>query len=323
MSSDARIVSGTVTVDASGDAVVYFAPDGIDGTGVFNGRIAAFSYTPDDYDAGGTFTLEGEKSGLTLCATGTGAPIDSAWSVQPKATVITPSMTVEKIAPTWDTYANANAPATNYKTGVAVYVGRGPTAATLYHGFWSIPLSGLTGATITSAVHHIYCVNDLTATSAATIYRVLVAATADLTWNTYDGTHTWPGDVGADGGADAGCTLAETDYTATHAVAFTIPDAPGWTNITITDMVQDVITASGTSIIAMARRDAEDSSNAGQYASSDNATAANRPYSTITFYPQVSPVTATIPLVRERAKLTLAGCGNTTSGTWQLAVVPF
>jgi hypothetical protein len=56
---------------------------------------------------------------------------------------------------------------------------------------------------------------DSTSQVTVTVYPISAANSgwdAVATWNTADGSTPWAGDAAGDGGADAGCSVAGTDY---------------------------------------------------------------------------------------------------------------
>ena len=95
-------------------------------------------------------------------------------------------------------------------------------------------LSSLSGATINSATLTLVNLpqSSYTVTRTATIHAIL-SGNASWTedgskWNYATGTTRWAGDTGADGGADAGCSVSGTDYNGTSM--------GGWTYLS-TDVV--------------------------------------------------------------------------------------
>lgn len=135
--------------------------------------------------------------------------------------VIDPTLTLQPDAAAGvDTWTVENSPtissANNTTIGVLA------TAGSRRISLVQFDLSGLpVGATTVSASLTLTNAAQIVGAGAnATIHRILAANTGWIegcTWNFADGggvTDRWAGDAGADGGADAGCSVSGTDYAA-------------------------------------------------------------------------------------------------------------
>lgn len=134
--------------------------------------------------------------------------------------VVDPTLTLQPDAAAGkDTEVNEAAPDTSYATATTIMV-YWTGAANHRHGMIYWDLSALPpGAGLISAIMTIY-------TSAAFSTKTMngnavLAANAEwseaCTWNYADGagaSDRWAGDVGADGGTDAGCSVSGTDFNA-------------------------------------------------------------------------------------------------------------
>jgi len=117
-----------------------------------------------------------------------------------------------------DTYLAEDAPTTNYATNSQLYnrVGVGVDHTVMIKfDLSSIPA----GSTIVSATLNLWSAGNQTANRTMGVYPILAANSAwtedGATWNTLDGTNPWAGDTAGDGGEDAGCSVAGTDYGST------------------------------------------------------------------------------------------------------------
>jgi hypothetical protein len=124
-----------------------------------------------------------------------------------------------------DTFLQQSAPDTVYGTNVGLQLRSKATGAARY-SLLKFDLSALIGATVVSAT---LTLTD-SGTGAASDYNVgihaILAANAGWdelsTWNyKTPSTVRWAGDAGADGGTDAGCSVAGTDYNAVAMGSFT------------------------------------------------------------------------------------------------------
>ena len=118
-----------------------------------------------------------------------------------------------------DTFLLSSTPDTNNGT-VTTLVLRTSRSNLLKFDLTSIP----GGATIISATLTLTLTAN-PANSTVTIYRILPANIAwtelGATWNYALASSTrWAGDTGGNGGADAGCTVSGTDYSATQLGTF-------------------------------------------------------------------------------------------------------
>lgn len=88
-------------------------------------------------------------------------------------------------------------------------------------------LSSLAGKTITSVVLSLWASTTQPNPGTFKIHRILAAnalwgeMTATWSREDWDADNPWAGDVGSDGGADAGCSVSGTDYSATEMGSFT------------------------------------------------------------------------------------------------------
>jgi hypothetical protein len=115
----------------------------------------------------------------------------------------------------FDTWMNSGNPGTSVGGDDTMYV-KGDLS---YRSLLKFTLSSLSDYTINAA--NLYLTDISGYGKATAIHRILSAnsgMTEDACWNYKDGEsggHRWAGDTGADGGADAGCTVSGTDYAST------------------------------------------------------------------------------------------------------------
>ncbi|MFA5053316.1 MAG: DNRLRE domain-containing protein [Parcubacteria group bacterium] len=134
-----------------------------------------------------------------------------------------PALSVETLQPDAaagvDTFIAGDTSAnTNYGTNAAIQIRNN---AKWQNGLIKFDLSGIpAGSTIFSATLSLWTSTQRADTGTITAYRILAANSAwteaGATWNYAVATATrWAGDAGGDGGADAGCSVSGTDYSAT------------------------------------------------------------------------------------------------------------
>lgn len=114
-----------------------------------------------------------------------------------------------------DTLLEEYYPNTNYKTSISFSI-RAYSGAHA-RGLIKFDLTALAGANIQSATLYLY--GSASGSNGWLKMRRILAAnsgwTADATWNYADGSSIrWAGDTGGNGGADAGCMVESTDYSA-------------------------------------------------------------------------------------------------------------
>jgi hypothetical protein len=149
-------------------------------------------------------------------------------------------------------------------------------------------LSSIPGtSTIVSATLTLTAFSTFGANVDVTFNRILAANAGWLeiaTWNFADGataSDRWAGDTGADGGADAGCSVSGTDYSATQMGAVVIPSGA-------TDGTQIVVTLNVSESQAMLANNAGivfigNAASSLSVFSSDAAVAGKRPKLDITY----------------------------------------
>jgi hypothetical protein len=116
-----------------------------------------------------------------------------------------------------DTYVQEAAPI-NIATNVTSFSVNGAAGARR-NALFKFDLSSLAGETVTRAVLQIANITVSVAHQTFLVHAILAANSAwteGANWNyAVPSTTRWAGDVGADGGTDAGCSVAGTDYNAT------------------------------------------------------------------------------------------------------------
>jgi len=175
-----------------------------------------------------------------------------------------------------DNFLQSANPDTNAGTNVSIFIRTNRVGLLKFTGISAIPA----GASIVSATLSLTA--SVTAALNDTVYinRILVANTSwtelGSTWNHTDGVSRWAGDVGGNGGADAGCSVSGTDYSATllASLAVLITDPIGTVyNISLNLSETTLMVASN---CGMLLRALIAPGNIG-FASSDHATAAYWP----------------------------------------------
>jgi hypothetical protein len=135
----------------------------------------------------------------------------------------------DNVTLSWDTYIRADAATTNYKTSTSLYVGENNTGVGIIYRTlikFAIDTFSYTDAPprVGEAVLNLYLDADLCSNARRySVYRLLKAATADATWNTYDGSNSW----GAAGGFDA----TDCEQTDIGSIDLTATESEGWIQI--------------------------------------------------------------------------------------------
>lgn len=143
--------------------------------------------------------------------------------------VIDPTLTLQPAAADGiDTYVDEGVANANYGTGTTLYLSN----TTRRIGLMLFTLTALpAGATITAATLTLTTVTNYAGDMTDTLYCILAAnaswTEAGAKWNYQVGTTRWAGDVGSNGGADAGCSVSGTDYNGTALGTITQLDAVG------------------------------------------------------------------------------------------------
>lgn len=140
--------------------------------------------------------------------------------------------------PITDTYISSPNADTNYATAATWYW---YTAKPLLA---RADLSSLVGKVITAASLFVRNATGNSTIRTYTMYRILAAnsgwTVAQSTWNHADAGDDihWAGDTGADGGADAGCSVAGTDYANAAMGTYNYPGGAyiGYNEIPISDL---------------------------------------------------------------------------------------
>lgn len=126
-----------------------------------------------------------------------------------------------------DTYTQDNDPNKNNASATTMVLydqGDLHTYGLLKFGLSSIP----SGATVTSAMLSMFLNKNIPVIRSTWVYSILAANSswteAGATWNYAVASVTrWAGDTGGDGGADAGCSVAGTDFNALRLGTLTAP----------------------------------------------------------------------------------------------------
>jgi len=175
-----------------------------------------------------------------------------------------------------DTYLFDSAPTTANGTGAILYVS--PHYASLI----KFNLSSISGATVTSATLSLWTQNTGSSARSWPLHPVLSASGAwdeASTWDHQTPTSArWAGDVDEDGGADAGCSVSSTDYSADACATIAQPTGGGnnveRSSAVTTSVVQGWVDGSNYGLrILPSSGDA----NIRVFHSSDGATASYRP----------------------------------------------
>lgn len=211
ITTDATFSTGvTITIDAV-EATISSATRQSDGftvryvlvETVANGEAVVFSYS----SATGTIeNLSGVRLKSETQSVINNVPVLSVETLQPAA------------AAGVDTCICGGASAdNNYGTNAVLYV----RSSEPWRSLIKFDLSGIpAGSTIFSATLSLWTAQQRAGTGTVTAYRILPANSAwteaGATWNhAVHNTSHWAGDAGQDGGADAGCSVSGTDYSAT------------------------------------------------------------------------------------------------------------
>lgn len=204
-----------------------------------------------------------------------------------------------------DGRTNGASPTTEYSTAASVNVDQSsPSRMLLQFDLSSIPA----GSTINSATLYLYNLNLRTGDRPFAAYRILQDWEEACTWNlAKPSTSTpWLGDTGADGGADAGCSVAGTDHNSTamgswtylantaanteHQVALDTSEVAAW------------LTANYGMVLRMTTV-----LSAITWATSDNTTATYRPRLVIDYTAAGEPISGVGDI--QPAALTVSGAG--------------
>jgi hypothetical protein len=172
-----------------------------------------------------------------------------------------------------DALINQNAPTTNYGTFTDLESGR-DGADTTRRSLVLFDLSSIPGdATCDDATLTLYNSSaNNNSTNQHTLYHMNQAWTeGGCTWNTYDGTNSWPGGAGADG--DKGNSLGTFNPLGASVPGF----------VAITMSATETATKFGANLDMYFREDAEQAFRKVGWRSSDNGTAANRPHLVINY----------------------------------------
>lgn len=128
-----------------------------------------------------------------------------------------------------DAYLNSTAATTNYVSSTTLLIRKGVRNAILKFDLSTIP----SGSKIVKATLNLYCQAAPSENSTINVHPILVANNdmvfAEMTWNLKKTGTAWAGDTAGDGGADAGCSVSDTDYLATSigSCLFTTTDSNG------------------------------------------------------------------------------------------------
>jgi hypothetical protein len=182
-----------------------------------------------------------------------------------------------------DTYILASSADTNFNGGSLSI--RSARRNLIKFDLSSIPASStIQSATLTVTLFTASISTDVHLSS----NRILIAnnswTEAAATWNYQDGAgggHRWAGDTGADGGADAGCSVSGTDHSATVLGTGTIPNGSvaGYAcAITLNASEMQLMLANNAGIVLTG-----DAGSGWSCADSENATAGYRPKLDITY----------------------------------------
>ena len=136
------------------------------------------------------------------------------------------------------------------------------------------------GSTINSATLTLYGQGTGQVNKASGVHRILAANSAwteAATWNyAVPSTVRWAGDVGGNGGTDAGCSVSGTDWSATSMATFIFDRGDGVANEIALDVTEfTTLLANNYGLLVRATESA--TSSPAQPASSDNTTVAKRP----------------------------------------------
>lgn len=200
--------------------------------------------------------------------------------------VVDPTLTIQPDATAGiDTWLEKNAPDAN--TGMDTKLQLTPEESAPARALLKFDVSSIpSGAVIFSGVFSIWNQSSTAYSNAFELNNILAANSAwtesDATWNyALASSVRWAGDVGADGGADAGCSVSGIDYDATLLGSFTIAaDAPADTENQC-NLTPSKLTAWLTSNYGFLF--SEPSNYQYQFRSSDYGTAAYRPKLTIVY----------------------------------------
>lgn len=165
--------------------------------------------------------------------------------------------------------------ATNYGTNVKVEVGEENASGASWRTLIQFDLASISaGSSILSAVLSLYATDDLSSNARAfRVYRMKQAWTeTGSTWLTYDGSNNWSGGAGAFGASDCEQTdIGSRNMTATEATL----EFKDWT-LTAAAVQAMIPSGAWTNNGFLIKADTE-TDDAYAFASSDNATSANRP----------------------------------------------
>lgn len=225
----------------------------------------------DERDITFNFGSFGSQTGVIFNLpdlTGMGLPlVDPTLTLQPGA------------ADGLDTHTSEGNPTSNFGTNTAMQTNS--LAGSRLRFLLKFDLSSLVGATVSSSVLSLWNTTLTANTRVIELYSILAANSGwtegGATWNyALASSIRWAGDTGADGGADAGCTVAGTDHNGTLLGSFSyVGNDPIGTRYDVTlsaSQVQAWVNGANYGMVSH-----RTSSNTISFATSDNATAANRP----------------------------------------------
>ena len=240
-------------------------------TGKLPGKYKAHPITAEDAE-GNTYEFTGDVKEF-------GAWLDKA--VYP--VVIDPDLVLQPDeAAAQDTFFKAAAPDTAYGTDALLRTKKGGYISALKFDFSSLP----SGVTISNVVFQIINNTVEYYNTTISLHRILAANdgwTESSTWNyKTPSTVRWAGDAAGDGGADAGCSVSGTDWSATLMGSWTQAsgDAIGTIySCTLSNLTEFGLMVTNNYGFCIYRNETHDVF----YRSSNYATASQRPKMTITY----------------------------------------
>lgn len=240
-------------------------------TGNLPGHYKAHPVTAEDAE-GNSYTFTGDTKAF-------GVWLDKA--VYP--VVIDPDLVLQPDSTTGkDTFIVSTGPANHYEN-TAYFWWQLTVTGLMFYDLSSIPA----GATISAANFLLTAQGTMNRTVTHTFYRILEANDGWVeacNWNFRDGagaSQRWAGDTGNDGGADAGCSVSGTDYSATPlgSVNATAGETAGTTYSTNFNLTECALLVANN--YGICERSGGGSFN--PFSSSEHATASYRPKLTITY----------------------------------------
>ena len=147
----------------------------------------------------------------------------------------------------WDTNLNSGAATTNYKTNAILYVGEANVSTNVWRALIKFALDTFAYTNkpprVGEAVLNLYLNTDVSSNARRfSVYRLLKVATADATWNTYDGANNWT--------TAGGFNAADCEQTEIGSIDLTAAEAAGWIQIPldvvkIEEMINGTFTNNG------------------------------------------------------------------------------